>query len=363
MSSQLTNAPAKACRINGGRFEFAAAAGADATTKPRKYRALARSAEPVAHWYYGRCVHDFGGMRKLKEKIPLDYEHYEPVGYLDQFEIDAAGLYVDGAIVPTSHPEDRGRHILELNDGGVPFEASIYFADDVVVEYVAENQVAQVNGGTFEGPGLIFREWTLRGVAVCPYGQDPHTESAFKRADNETTFKITYLESNMAHTPTAGKKNATKLSAAATADPPKSDATAQTPPADEAKTEESAADSDRDAEPPADPATPPATSPAETASSDPNAAALSAVRSELKRYRTAFGDKGAVYFSDGLSFEEATAKHVGELHAQLDEANKKLSAGGGKSKGEPTPVGANVAGGTERRGFASKIRFAATAQN
>jgi hypothetical protein len=62
---------------------------------------------------------------------------------------------------------------------GVPYEASIFFGGDgIKIQEIAEGQVEQVNGREFAGPGVIVREWPLRGVAICPYGADSNTESA-----------------------------------------------------------------------------------------------------------------------------------------------------------------------------------------
>ena len=61
---------------------------------------------------------------------------------------------------------------------GIPFEASIFF-DEAVLEWIPENTTTEVNGFQFAGPGVIAREWRLRGCAVCPYGADGNTESEF----------------------------------------------------------------------------------------------------------------------------------------------------------------------------------------
>lgn len=102
----------------------------------------------------------------------------------------------------------------------------------------------------------------------------------------------------------------------------------------------------------------------ETPAAEP-AAALSAMRAEAKRFREAFGDKGAVWFAEGLDFEQARARQLSELRTeneqlktQLGEVKKKLSAAGG----EQTPV--EFDGGAEekkRGGFASKIRIVGAA--
>ncbi len=67
-----------------------------------------------------------------------------------------------------------------INQGraGIPFEGSIFF-DDAILEYVDEGFQTEVNGETFHGPGVVVREWVLRGCAVCPYGADGSTNSSF----------------------------------------------------------------------------------------------------------------------------------------------------------------------------------------
>jgi len=62
---------------------------------------------------------------------------------------------------------------------GVPYEASIFFGGDgIKLEEVPEGATLTVNGRAFQGPGVVIREWPLRGIAICPYGADQNTESA-----------------------------------------------------------------------------------------------------------------------------------------------------------------------------------------
>lgn len=134
------------------------------------------------------------------------------------------------------------------------------------------------------------------------------------------------------------------------------------------------------AAPAAEPTAPPAPAaaapveqkPAEPASSTdptPSADSLSNFRAEMGRFKTAFGEKGPGYFADGLTFEQATAKHVEQLGAenktlreQLGEANKKLGIAA-TSEGEATPIGfvpadAPPKAKSFREGLQSKLRFA-----
>lgn len=135
------------------------------------------------------------------------------------------------------------------------------------------------------------------------------------------------------------------------------------------------APADSSADPAASPATNP-TPPAEqkpaepTSSTDPTPAAdaLSAMRSEAKRFHEAFGTKGAVWFAEGLSFEEARARELAELKAEMEqlakdkiELQKKLAAAG---QGEASPVSFNATdeGARGGKGFASKLRLSGGAQ-
>ena len=98
------------------------------------------------------------------------------------------------------------------------------------------------------------------------------------------------------------------------------------------------------------------TAPAGVVEAEPVAAAAGD-RAEAKRFRDAFGDKGAVWFCEGLTFEEARSKQTEELQSRVAELEQKLSAG--KTSGEPTPISFQPAddGQKKHTGFAGKIRF------
>jgi hypothetical protein len=185
MDKTINKAPAKACTLSGGVFEFGDN-GENSKTHPIKM--LARSSQVIEHWFWGRVVHDFAGMKMTKSKIPMDYCHNtdEILGYANHPEIKEDGLHLSGALIPFKD-SDRATEVRFRADNGVPYEASINFSGDgIKVEYVDENQVATVNGQQIEGPLTIFREWPLRGVAVCPYGADGNTSSSFSEGEEIT---------------------------------------------------------------------------------------------------------------------------------------------------------------------------------
>jgi hypothetical protein len=120
-------------------------------------------------------------MHLHKSRLVIDYVHddKEIIGYLNHFATDTGDLVASGALTPSKHmTPDRALEIMDKMDQGVPYEASINFGGDgIKVQEVMQDEVTEVNGFQFEGPGVIIREWPLRGVAICPYGADMNTES------------------------------------------------------------------------------------------------------------------------------------------------------------------------------------------
>jgi hypothetical protein len=167
--------PESACRFAGGEIEFREN-GEGSKTAPIKLKA--RSGQSINHWFWGKVVHDMSGC-KHKQRIAVDYAHNEGeiLGYVNHFDTESGDLYLSGALTPFSD-SDRASEVMHKMKAGVPYEASIFFGGDgIKIQEVAEGEMAPVNGYQFEGPGVIIREWPLRGVAICPYGADSNTES------------------------------------------------------------------------------------------------------------------------------------------------------------------------------------------
>ena len=189
-SKDFSRIPAGACVLSVGEFELGDN-GENAKTAP--VRLVARSGKAIEHWFWGRVVHDLAGMHLSKSRVPIDYVHdsKEIVGYLNKFDSTSGDLVTSGALVPFKD-SDRATEIVHKMKAGVPYEASINFGGDGIrIEDVPEGMVAPVNGYQFEGPGIIVREWPLRGVAICPYGADANTESAALAGANAKTYTAT----------------------------------------------------------------------------------------------------------------------------------------------------------------------------
>ena len=262
MPSTLDLADARTRRF---RAPVTLAPGDDNTTA--SFSLLARTPDPIDHWYWGRMVHDFAGMVH-KNRIPIDWCHdnEEAIGYADRISVTDAGLVVEGELVSVRE-DDRASDVIAKARGGIPFEASIEFhLDGLQIEELGPAEEAEVNGKTFSGPLVIFRKWKLAAVAIVPFGADPGTEATIlRRRDPMPTHATTQL-------------------AQQTPDQP------QTPPE-----HESATDQDDH-------------------------------RAQLRRYLERFGaENGAQWFADGLSYHDAIEKHVDELEQQLQAAEDAIA--------------------------------------
>jgi hypothetical protein len=196
--------PARALRFDA-QFELTGARD----SKGVPVRMTARGAGEVTHWYWGRIVHDFAGMRLSQKKIPIDYCHDsgEVLGFADQFSAANGPLTIAGMLTPYGE-KDRANEVIAKSKAGVPYQASIFFDNPIKLERLSENDRASVNGREFAGPGLIIRQWTLRGVAICPYGVDATTSTEFS-GNHDVTVAVSQYQ---AQTTVADKKSLLGLS-------------------------------------------------------------------------------------------------------------------------------------------------------
>jgi hypothetical protein len=282
----------------------------------------ARSKEPVDHWWWGRMVHDMAGFSTSKPKLPIDYCHNdsEVMGYANKFETASGELVASGALTPFDD-KDRASEVLFKSKEGVPYEASIYFdPDTIVLEYVPQGMSVAVNGYQFEGPGVIARQWTLRGIAVCPHGYDRNTSVEFKDGDSpEVAVKFTDAQ------PTAEQGTPAEVAVTEI-------------------TEETPAEVDTTVEAVV-PETPAEEEPVTTPTPTVEAATALSRASDGKKFLTAFGAKGGVWFAEGKTFEESQTLFTQELQTevkQLQEKNTELQTKLTARRGEKSPVSFQV---------------------
>lgn len=312
------------------------------SAKTAKITVVANSGKPIQYRDTGLLVWDMAGM-KAKAKIPLDWHHGDSsvIGYLNQFDTSTGQLICSGAITPTSRQDDVGTMVVELLQGGAPFEASVESWTDEI-ELIDEGEFAMVNGNVCAGPLTILRKWELKAVAVCKFGADAETStvlaaSAAKAKNNLTSEKVIFTR--LSKRISMDDVNNTPEAVTATEEV----APEVTPVVEVVEAETVEADQEIvQANVEAAPAAVEAVAPVEieeapvaiAASVEPVVEAVDA-RSEFKRFVATFGNDAAAYFAEGLSFADAQTKHVAAVQKENDELRKRLAA---IDRGAPKPI-------------------------
>lgn len=356
---KLAEAPAQACCLRSvGSLQFAAEATDEASgqkgdyDKPRAVELLARSFGPADHpwWFGGKVYHDFDGMRMHKPRLMVDYNHADPIGYCEKPNVAKdEGLKLGGAIVPAGGEDDWARVVLKRGDAGVPYEASIDFYGPMSVEYVDDGLSAEVNGETVDGPCSIVRDWTLRGVAVCPYGADMHAETQFA-GRGAVRLRVVSPEEDGSNVVTSGGEPA-RMS---TPTEGGNAATDETPADDQANTDSGSSAAGETGGESND------SSDAGSSSAGEDSAQAEFSK-KLDKYTNRFGAvKGVELFKAGTDYVEALEQSHTELGKQLAVANQKLS---GLNAAEAEGLGEGETGGKfgtaddngKAKGFANRL--------
>lgn len=303
----------------------------DAETTIRTGKVIARTSGVAFHWYWGRCVHDLSGLSFPKPRVPLDYCHnpLDVIGFAEGFEAAAAELSCDASLV-THRPEDRAAKLMADSDAGVPYEASILqSANGLVVEWVEPDATVEVNGQKFTGPLVVFRQATIRGLAICPQGADGCTSAEFSAGTLAGEVTISNFP--------GGFSMSTTPAPAAPPAPPAASGLAANPPAN-----------------------PPATSPTPAAAGP---------QFTGQQFMDAFGEKGAVWFAQGKTFGEAQNLFNAEVVAknkELTEQVQALTEANQKLRGASAPVSFDGAAPDQDKakgqGFAGLIKLPGAAK-
>lgn len=336
---QKRTVPVAAMVFNVGQVQFAAAGGGDggdADSKKVPITLLGRTGKPISHWYWGNVVHDMAGMKLAHDSLPIDYCHFpdEILGYLNQFDTSTGDLVAKGELIPYADG-DRASEVTFKAKNGVPYEASINFAGGPLrLEELQAGTSVQVNGNTVQGPALIIREWTLRGIAVCPYGADMNTKTELSAKGEQPggTIEVTLFKAG---------------------DMPNKESNQQTDqakPGDEQKQQLTQ-------KPAETPAAPPSPQKAELSQDKKEPAQDKQPPKQGAEFVTAFGDVGARWYLEGRQFSEcatefiaAKDKKISELSAEVEKLKEQLAEAprgneavsfkaGSDSKTAPLPKG------------------------
>lgn len=306
----------KPTSIVGELAEKTLTGGGGQPPSPAPVKLVALSGEIVNHWWFGPCIHDLAGMTTAAAKLPLDYCHDcdEVIGFSDAQDVSTGQLVMSGKLVPFT-ADDRASEVIYKGspDVGVPYQASIYFDPcSVVLEEVPTGMSTQVNGKELPGPLTVFRQWQLRGAAVCPYGMDSHTETQFAaKEQSEVEIKVKGEQAAEVAAETPAEVAPEVPAEVKPEEKPVTEQTVEEPKVDPVpETEEK-------------PATP-AVAPTELSAEVP--APIVPPAPTGKEFLTAFGAQGGVWFAEGKTFDEARTLFTKSLQDQIGELTGQLAA-------------------------------------
>ena len=134
------------------------------------------------HWWWDDLVIDISGISFKKKTYPVlqDHDTDKRLGITKKPNTDNNQLMFPDVDLLSNDLVDK---FVQDSDQGFPFEASIY-AVPTSIERVNEDEVVEVNGFSFKGPGTVWRKCQFKEVSVCVFGWDSNTNSeAFKEGD------------------------------------------------------------------------------------------------------------------------------------------------------------------------------------
>lgn len=313
--AEAKQVPALALRFGNVECEFGDN-GENAKSAPISI--TARSDKPIDHWYWGRVVHDLKGMKLHKDRVVVDYCHYDTdvIGYLNHFDVTENGLECSGALTPFKD-SDRATEIIHKAKAGVPWEASINFGGDgIVIEEVADGAEVEVNGYTLAGPATVIRQWPLRGVAVCPYGADMNTSSEFAR-DHDRKVAVTVLSQEKDMDDKTAKLAEVEDQTVEAEDKEKAvEGEVKTPV--EAETVEAVDEPAVETDEQSDSTDEAGDADESTKDDDAEEPKPEVELTDGQRFLKAFGPQGGVWFAEGKTFEEAQELHTAAQSAEVE---------------------------------------------
>lgn len=149
------------------------------------------------HWYWGNLSIDLDGMTFSGKKFPILENHMtdRKIAFTGRPLVEDNALNINPNTTKFVDTE-YSTEFQKLSAEGFPYQASIY-AKPLVIQRLAEKEVADVNGYQFKGPGTIWRKCEFKEASVCVFGWDSKTSSsAFSREETEDIDMVDYMDKN-----------------------------------------------------------------------------------------------------------------------------------------------------------------------
>ena len=184
--SKAKEIPAELNMCEGELVTFAdAEQDGDKTVRPFTMKAY--TGKPV-RTFFGPMVVDLAGMTigKAQKPVLLEHDPRQIVGYSQKIVIENGEMLVEGKVIVGM---SAAAEIITAADSGFPWEASMGFAIDKVLE-IEEGETETVNGHEFKGPGMIVKKSRLKENSFTPMGADSEATSTVLAATDSGLVKV-----------------------------------------------------------------------------------------------------------------------------------------------------------------------------
>ena len=172
------NVPVSVCRfVCDDAVHFA-----DDSTEEKGVRLLGYRGDIIKHWFWGNLAFDMDGLYFASKKTPglIDHNSALRLTYSKKQAVKPE-VFIEGPFLSNPDSAKLKQDMIE----GFPFQASLRLNPEIV-EQIADDQKAKVNGTTLKGPGAIFRKAAILEISVCVFGVFKNTETtALSEADND----------------------------------------------------------------------------------------------------------------------------------------------------------------------------------
>ncbi len=140
---------------------------------------------------YAEFIIDLSSIRTPQPSTVIDFDHdsKEIIGVADNFRIEENKLVCNGALMPYS-TTDRASEII-YKSKSVPFGISPTI--DLISankQSLKEGESIELNGQTYIGPLIVYKNVELVGVSVCAYPTDSQTGLELLKKRKIKTMKL-----------------------------------------------------------------------------------------------------------------------------------------------------------------------------
>jgi hypothetical protein len=156
---------------------------------------VVNSGQAMPHWMFSKVVIDMATLQIGGQRKPALLGHDKRIGWTEKLSVDGGRLLAEGRFLKRNPDAADVRRDAE---DGFPWQASMQL-EAGKHRFLDDDEVMEVNGATFAGPGVVWHDARLREVSFVELGADENTSAESFASDVETVeITVERAENKMA---------------------------------------------------------------------------------------------------------------------------------------------------------------------